>query len=81
MDDVRRGEGGWMRRGERLQPTPKHAVVDRFVEPAIFAQFAKIGAGKGFLLMSSTPLTRSSYHADADFAALQAARNAVYLGA
>ena len=43
--------------------------------------FAKIGAGKGFLLMSSTPLTRSSYHADADFAALQAARNAVYLGA
>ena len=81
MDDLRSADVDFMTIGQYLQPTPKHAVVDRFVEPAIFAQFAKIGAGKGFLLMSSTPLTRSSYHADADFAALQAARNAVYLGA
>ena len=81
MDDLRSADVDFMTIGQYLQPTPKHAVVDRFVEPDIFAKFAKIGAGKGFLLMSSTPLTRSSYHADADFAALQAARNAVYLGA
>ena len=81
MDDLRSADVDFMTIGQYLQPTPKHAVVDRFVEPAIFAQFAKIGAGKGFLLMSSTPLTRSSYHADADFAALQAARNVIYLGA
>jgi len=81
MDDLRSADVDFMTIGQYLQPTPKHAVVDRFVEPVIFAQFANIGAGKGFLLMSSTPLTRSSYHADADFAALQAARNAVYLGA
>jgi lipoic acid synthetase len=81
MDDLRSADVDFMTIGQYLQPTTKHAVVDRFVEPAIFAQFANIGAGKGFLLMSSTPLTRSSYHADADFAALQAARNAVYLGA
>jgi len=81
MDDLRSADVDFMTIGQYLQPTPKHAVVDRFVEPAIFVQFAKIGAGKGFLLMSSTPLTRSSYHADADFAALQAARNAVYFGA
>ena len=50
--------------------------MDRFVEPSIFESYAKQGKAKGFLLMSSTPLTRSSYHADADFAALQDARNA-----
>ena len=81
MDDLRRADVDFMTIGQYLQPTPKHAFVERFVEPATFAQFAEIGAGKGFLLMSSTPLTRSSYHADADFAALQAARNAAYLGA
>ncbi|MDA7720002.1 lipoyl synthase [Alphaproteobacteria bacterium] len=81
MDDLRSADVDFMTIGQYLQPTPKHAVVDRFVEPTIFAQFAKIGAGKGFLLMSSTPLTRSSYHADADFAALQAARNAAHLDA
>ncbi|MDB2468705.1 lipoyl synthase [Alphaproteobacteria bacterium] len=81
MDDLRSADVDFMTIGQYLQPTPKHAAVDRFVEPAIFAQFAKIGSGKGFLLMSSTPLTRSSYHADADFAALQAVRNNVYLGA
>ena len=81
MDDLRSADVDFMTIGQYLQPTPKHAAVDRFVEPAIFAQFAKIGTGKGFLLMSSTPLTRSSYHADADFASLQVARKAAYLGA
>ena len=80
MDDLRSADVDFMTIGQYLQPTPKHAVVDRFVTPEIFALFAKLGAGKGFLLMSSTPLTRSSYHADADFAALQAARNAAHQG-
>ena len=81
MDDLRSADVDFMTIGQYLQPTPKHAFVDRFVEPVVFEQFAKLGAAKGFLLMSSTPLTRSSYHADADFAALQVARNAAYLGA
>ena len=81
MDDLRSADVDFMTIGQYLQPTPKHAAVDRFVEPATFAQFAKTGVGKGFLLMASTPLTRSSYHADADFAALQLARNAAHLSA
>ena len=76
MDDLRNVDVDFMTIGQYLQPTPKHAVVERFVEPNSFAKYAKIGLAKGFLLMSSTPLTRSSYHADADFAELQAARNA-----
>ena len=76
MDDLRSADVDFMTIGQYLQPTPKHAMVNRFVEPEIFAKYAKIGLAKGFLLMSSTPLTRSSYHADADFAELQAARNA-----
>jgi len=56
------------------QPTPKHAEVARFVTPDAFTHYSKIGQAKGFLLISATPLTRSSYHADQDFANLQAAR-------
>ena len=76
MDDLRSADVDFMTIGQYLQPTPKHAAVDRFVEPATFENYATLGRAKGFLLMSSTPLTRSSYHADADFAALQQARNA-----
>ena len=76
MDDLRSADVDFMTIGQYLQPTPKHAPVDRFVEPAIFESYSKLGKAKGFLLMSATPLTRSSYHADADFAALQEARNA-----
>jgi len=76
MDDLRSANVDFMTIGQYLQPTPKHAMVDRFVEPSIFDSYASQGKAKGFLLMSSTPLTRSSYHADADFAALQQARNA-----
>jgi lipoic acid synthetase len=76
MDDLRAADVDFMTIGQYLQPTPKHAPVERFVTPETFADFARMGADKGFLLMSSTPLTRSSYHADADFAALQAARQA-----
>ncbi|RZO31875.1 MAG: lipoyl synthase [SAR116 cluster bacterium] len=77
MDDLRSADVDFMTIGQYLQPTPKHASVDRFVEPELFDGYAAQGRAKGFLLMSSTPLTRSSYHADEDFAALQQARNAV----
>ncbi len=80
MDDLRSANVDFMTIGQYLQPTPKHAPVDRFVEPATFDNYAKLGRAKGFLLMASTPLTRSSYHADADFAALQQARNAALEG-
>ena len=75
MDDLRSADVDFMTIGQYLQPTPKHAPVDRFVEPAQFDSYAAQGQAKGFLLMSATPLTRSSYHADEDFAALQQARN------
>ena len=76
MDDLRSANVDFMTIGQYLQPTPKHAPVERFVEPELFDGYAAQGRTKGFLLMSSTPLTRSSYHADEDFAALQQARNA-----
>ena len=74
MDDLRAADVDFMTIGQYLQPTPKHAVVDRFVTPEQFEAYATQGQSKGFLMMSSTPLTRSSYHADSDFAALRAAR-------
>jgi len=77
MDDLRSAEVDFMTIGQYLQPTPKHAEVVRFVTPDIFTQYSKNGRAKGFLLISATPLTRSSYHADQDFANLQAARRAM----
>ena len=77
MDDLRSAEVDFMTIGQYLQPTPKHAEVARFVTPDIFTQYNKNGRAKGFLLISATPLTRSSYHADQDFANLQAARRAM----
>ena len=74
MDDLRAADVDFMTIGQYLQPTPKHAAVDRFVTPEQFETYHKQGLAKGFLMMSSTPLTRSSYHADADFVALRAAR-------
>ena len=76
MDDMRSAEIDFLTVGQYLQPTVKHAAVDRFVEPAEFADYAAMARAKGFLLVSATPLTRSSYHADRDFAALRAARTA-----
>src|ERR1700749_2426386 len=76
MDDLRSAEVDFLTIGQYLQPTVKHAAVDRFVTPEEFADYAALARGKGFLLVSATPLTRSSYHADADFAALRAAREA-----
>jgi lipoic acid synthetase len=79
MDDLRIADVDFLTLGQYLQPTVKHAAVDRFVTPAEFADYAAIARAKGFLLVSATPLTRSSYHADDDFAALRAARQAKLL--
>jgi lipoic acid synthetase len=74
MDDMRIADVDFLTLGQYLQPTPKHAAVDRFVTPDEFADYATLARAKGFLMVSATPLTRSSYHADSDFAALRAAR-------
>jgi len=76
MDDLRIAEVDFLTIGQYLQPTVKHAAVARFLPPAEFDELAGLARSKGFLMVSATPLTRSSYHADADFAALRAARAA-----
>jgi lipoic acid synthetase len=76
MDDLRIAEVDFLTIGQYLQPTVKHAAVAEFITPEAFAEYATLARAKGFLLVSATPLTRSSYHADADFAALKAAREA-----
>ena len=76
MDDMRSADVDFLTIGQYLQPTPKHHPVERFVPPEEFAEYAAIGAAKGFLLVSSSPLTRSSHHAGDDFARLKAARAA-----
>ena len=74
MDDLRAADVDFLTIGQYLQPTPKHHVIDRFVTPDEFAAYEKAAYGKGFLMVSATPLTRSSYHAGDDFARLRAAR-------
>jgi lipoic acid synthetase len=74
MDDLRAAEVDFITIGQYLQPTPKHAAIDRFVEPAEFESYARQARGKGFLMVSASPLTRSSYHAGDDFLRLRAAR-------
>ena len=76
MDDLRAADVDFLTIGQYLQPTPKHAALDRFVTPDEFSSYAELAKGKGFLLVSSSPLTRSSYHAGEDFAQLRAARDA-----
>ncbi|WP_439525680.1 lipoyl synthase [Roseovarius mucosus] len=78
MDDMRAAGIDFLTIGQYLQPTPKHHAVDRFVHPDEFAAYEKAAYGKGFLMVSASPLTRSSYHAGDDFARLQAARNAKF---
>lgn len=76
MDDMRSAGVDFLTIGQYLQPSRKHAAVDRFVTPEEFATYETIAKSKGFLLVSASPLTRSSYHADEDFARLRAAREA-----
>ena len=76
MDDLRAANVDFLTIGQYLQPTRKHAPIDRFVTPEEFEGYADMARGKGFLLVASSPLTRSSYHAGDDFAQLRAARRA-----
>jgi len=76
MDDLRAASVDFLTIGQYLQPTRKHAAVDRFVAPEEFQSHERIAEAKGFLLVASSPLTRSSYHAAQDFARLKAARQA-----
>jgi lipoic acid synthetase len=76
MDDLRSADVDFLTIGQYLQPTRKHHAVIRFVTPEEFKSYETIAAAKGFLLVSASPLTRSSYHAGEDFARLQAARRA-----
>lgn len=80
MDDLRSADVDFMTIGQYLQPTRKHHAVIRYVTPDEFKSFATIGKTKGFLLVASSPLTRSSHHAGEDFARLKAAREALIAG-
>ena len=75
MDDLRSAEVDFITIGQYLQPSVKHHPLNRYYHPDEFKEFESIAKNKGFLLVSSSPLTRSSYHADDDFKKLQDARN------
>jgi lipoyl synthase len=76
MDDMRSAGVDFITIGQYLQPTRKHAPIDRFVHPDEFRAYEEIARAKGFLMVAASPLTRSSHHAGEDFARLQAARQA-----
>jgi len=76
MDDLRAAEVDFLTIGQYLQPSAKHHAVARFVAPGEFAAYETIAYAKGFLMVSASPLTRSSHHAGEDFARLRAARAA-----
>ncbi len=75
MDDLRSADVDFLTIGQYLQPTVKHHPLDRYYHPDEFKDFELIAKSKGFLLVSSSPLTRSSYHADEDFAKLKQNRH------
>jgi lipoic acid synthetase len=76
MDDMRSADVDFLTIGQYLQPTPRHAPIAKYVTPEEFQELERIAYAKGFLKVSATPLTRSSYHADDDFAVLREARRA-----
>jgi lipoyl synthase len=76
MDDLRAADVDFLTIGQYLQPTRKHHPVERFVPPDEFKAYETIAYAKGFLMVASSPLTRSSHHAGEDFARLKAARDA-----
>ena len=77
MDDLRAANVDFLTVGQYLQPTPKHHPIDRFWSPEEFEQLEQIARNKGFLGVSATALTRSSFHADEDFAALKQSRDRI----
>ncbi|ESQ78108.1 lipoyl synthase [Asticcacaulis sp. YBE204] len=80
MDDMRSAGVDFITIGQYLQPTRKHAAIDRFVTPDEFKAYESIARAKGFLMVSSSPLTRSSHHAGEDFERLRNAREALIAG-
>ena len=80
MDDLRGADVDFLTIGQYLRPTPRHAEVVRYVEPDEFESYRDSALERGFLLVSASPLTRSSYHADEDFERLRAARDAAGQG-
>jgi len=76
MDDLRSADVDFLTIGQYLQPTRKHFPVKEYVTPQMFAGYQSIAYAKGFLMVSASPLTRSSYHAGEDFERLKAAREA-----
>jgi len=81
MDDLRAADVDFLTVGQYLQPTRKHHAVAEFITPEAFAAYETIAKAKGFLMVSASPLTRSSYHAGEDFGRLKAARPAAGPGA
>src|SRR5215471_21283085 len=77
MDDLRAADVDFLTIGQYLQPTRKHHPVVRYIPPDEFASYEKVAYAKGFLMVSASPLTRSSHHAGEDFAKLRAARAAI----
>ena len=76
MDDQRSADVDFLTIGQYLRPTPRHAPVDRYVTPEEFEDYRRLALARGFLMVASSPLTRSSYHADRDFETLRRARQA-----
>ena len=74
MDDMRAADIDFITIGQYLQPTPKHAPVEKFWTPEEFEGLERMARAKGFLMVSASPLTRSSHHAGEDFERLRAAR-------
>ena len=75
MDDLRSADVDFLTLGQYLQPSPKHFPLSRYYQPHEFVELKNIALSKGFLLVASSPLTRSSYHADEDFKKLKSLRD------
>ena len=74
MDDLRSADVDFLTIGQYLQPTEKHAKLEKFVTPEEFETYKTMAYAKGFLMVSSSPLTRSSYHASEDFSVMKMTR-------
>ena len=74
MDDLLSANVDFLTIGQYLQPTTKHHPLDRYVHPEEFAELKDLALSKGFLIVSSSPMTRSSYHADEDFSKMKKLR-------
>ena len=77
MDDLRSARVDFLTIGQYLQPSAKHFPLQRYYDPIEFKELETIAKAKGFLLVSSSPMTRSSYHADEDFALLKKNRKLI----